>query len=262
MYHMNWLNAVKMVKCKIAEKDPSYSQEGYMNITFKGTTKSVRKDCSGYVSACLYFYGAFPKSFTATSWAFSKDSKTEKYLKKAGFKKMKFPGWSKLKEGDIISQANSHVEIFSHNLSGAHYVFSNGKTSDMRSYIPTKDSGTHKYDTVWRLEAEPVDKYSEADFIKDLEATFELKVNGKPNKKILEKTITISENKNNKHYLVRCLQKNFKRLGYISIGAVDGIAGSKFTKTVKKYQKKVLKYADPDGILTAGGKTWKSLIGL
>lgn len=259
---MNWLNAVKMVKCKIAEKNPTYSQEGYLDITFKNTTKKVRKDCSGYVSVCLYFYGAFPKSFTATSYGFSRDEKVEKYLEKAGFKKMKFSSWGKLKEGDIISQSNSHVEIFSHNLNGAHYVYSNGKTADMRSKIPTKDSGIHKYDTVWRLEKEPVDVYSEADFIKDLEATFDLKVNGKPNKKILEKTITISEKTNNTHYLVRCLQKNFKRMGYTSIGTIDGIAGSKFTKTVKKYQKEKLKYENPDGVITAKEKTWKSLIGL
>lgn len=259
---MNWLNAVKMVKCKIAEKNPSYSQSGYMTISFKNQSRSVRKDCSGYVSACLYYYGAFPKSFTTTSWGFSNDDKVEKYLTKAGFKKMKFPGWGKLKEGDIISQSNSHVEIYSHTVSGVHYVFSNGKTTDMRSNIPTKDSGTHKYDTVWRLVDEPVDNYTEKDFIKDLEATFDLTVNGKPNKKILEKTITISEKKNNKHYLVYVLQKNFKRLGYTTIGTVDGVAGSKFTKTVKKYQKKVLKYENPDGVISAGAKTWKSLIGL
>ena len=95
-----------------------------------------------------------------------------------------------------------------------------------------------------------------------MEATFDLTVNGKPNKKILEKTITISEKKNNKHYLVYVLQKNFKRLGYTTIGTVDGIAGSKFTKTVKKYQKNVLKYENPDGVISAGAKTWKSLIGL
>ena len=114
---MNWLNAVKMVKCKIAEKNPSYSQTGYMTISFKDQSKSVRKDCSGYVSACLYYYGAFPKSFTTTSWGFSNDDKVEKYCRtKIGYKIKEemlvlfFNGEMELVNEEIVNTGN-HFEV-------------------------------------------------------------------------------------------------------------------------------------------------------
>ena len=51
-------------------------------------------------------------------------------------------------------------------------------------------------------------------------------------------------------------------LQYRSVGEADGIAGAKFTAAVKAYQKDVLGYRTPDGEITAGNKTWKSLLGM
>lgn len=258
---MLWMESVKMVKDKIAKKRVSYSQSKYTTISYKGNDKSTRRDCSGYVSSCLYYYGVVPKSFTTSSWGFSKSDDVEKLLVKGGFEKMKFTSWNNLKEGDIISQARSHVEVFSHNAGGIHYVYSNGKTSDMYSSIPTPDSGKHKYDTVWRLKKEPVDKFTQSTFIKEVQAAAGLTVDGKVSLNLVNKTITISAKKNNRHYLVYPLQKLFKLLGYKEIGTIDGEAGSKFTKTVKKYQTDK-KLDTADGIITAKNKTWKKLLGL
>lgn len=260
---MNWLNAIKNVKIAIASKKPSYSQSKYITITVNSVSESVRTDCSGYVSSCLYYYGAVKKGYMTTSWGFSKSDDVASLLTKAGFKKMKFTSWTALKEGDIISQSNSHVEIFSHNLNGAHYVYSNGNTADMRSLVPTKDTGAHKYDTVWRLTKEPVDNYTAADFIKDLKAIFNVTpINKTPNKTLLTKTVTLSTKTNRTHRAVRVVQKRLYKLGYTEIGEPDGVAGEKFTKAVKNYQKKVVGLSNPDGIITAGCGTWKKLLGL
>lgn len=258
---MLWMESVKMVKDKIAKKRVSYSQSKYTTISYKGNEKSTRRDCSGYVSSCLYYYGIVPKSFTTSSWGFSKSADVEKLLIKGGFKKMKFISWDNLKEGDIISQSHSHVEIFSHNAGSIHYVYSNGKTSDMYSSIPTPDSGKHKYDTVWRLTKEPVDKFTKSTFIKEVQAAAGLTVDGKVSLTLVNKTITISSGTNNRHYLVYPLQKYFNLLGYKEIGKIDGEAGSKFTATVKKYQKdKGLPVVD--GKISAKANTWKKLLGL
>jgi len=258
---MLWMESVKMVKNKIARKNLSYSQSKYTTISYKGNEKSTRRDCSGYVSSCLYYYGIVPKSFTTSSWGFSKSDDVAKLLIKGGFKKMKFTSWNNLKEGDIISQSHAHVEIFSHNAGSIHYVYSNGKTSDMNSSIPTPDSGKHKYDTVWRLEKEPVDNFTKDTFIKEVQAAAGLTVDGKVSLTLVNKTVTISAGTNNRHYLVYPIQKYFKFLGYKEIGTIDGEAGTKFTKTVKKYQTdKKLPVAD--GKITAKCNTWKKLLGL
>ena len=260
---MNWLDAVKSVKVAIAIKKPSYSQTSYLTITVNSVSEKLRKDCSGYVSSCLYYYGAVKKGYMTTSWGFSKSDEVKDLLEKAGFKKMKFTSWNNLKEGDIISQSNSHVEIFSHNLNGAHYVYSNGNTADMRSLVPTKDTGVHKYDTVWRLVKEPVDNYTKTDFIKDLKAIFNVTpVNGTPTKTLLTKTVTLSARKNRTHRAIRPVQKYLYKLGYTEVGEADQVAGEKFTTAVNNFQKKVVKLEKPDGEITAGCGTWKKLLGL
>ena len=263
---MDWMSCVKEVKAALARQKFVYSQTRYSSITVNGKSESVRHDCSGYVSSCLYFFGAFRKNQMTTSWGFAKDGDIAKQLKASGFTKMDWPGWSSLKEGDIITQPNAHVEIFSHNLNGKHYVYSNGKTSDCQSAKPTPDGGRHRYTTVWRLngskEAAKIEKYTKTAFIKDCQRIFGTTINGKASKTLLAKTITVSAKKNKTHQIVRCLQKYFREvMGYEEIGVVDGEAGPKFTKAVNKYQQKVVGI-EPDGEITAKEGTWKKLLGL
>jgi len=263
---MDWMTSVKSVKAALAKQKFVYSQTRYSTIKIGTLSESVRHDCSGYVSACLYFFGAFKKNQMTTSWGFAKDSDIAKQLKAAGFTKMDWPGWSSLKEGDIITQPNAHVEIFSHNLNGKHYVYSNGKTSDCQSAVATPDGGRHRYTVAWRLNGNnssaKIEKYTKTAFIKDVQRIFGATVNGKVSKTLLNKTITVSEKKNSTHQIVRCLQKYFKEvLGYEEIGAIDGEAGPKFTAVVKKYQKDVVK-GEVDGEITAKEKTWSKLLGL
>lgn len=103
--------------------------------------------------------------------------------------------------------------------------------------------------------------YERTDFIVDVQEAIGAKVDGKAGSETLKKTVTVSATKNSKHKVVKPIQKRLKALGY-DCGTADGIAGAKFTEAVKKYQKKVLGYKNPDGEITAKGKTWKSLLGM
>lgn len=121
-----------------------------------------------------------------------------------------------------------------------------------------------KYDTekVPQLKNEPVsvaNKYTLTDFVKDVQATIGAKVDGIAGTETLAKTITVSARINRRHAVVRHIQKRLNALGF-DCGAVDGIAGAKFTAAVKAYQK--ANGCTVDGELTAWNKTWKKLLEL
>jgi peptidoglycan L-alanyl-D-glutamate endopeptidase CwlK len=103
--------------------------------------------------------------------------------------------------------------------------------------------------------------YERTEFIMDVQAATGSKVDGKAGKETIGNTVTVSADKNRKHAVVKPLQKRLNALGY-DCGKADGIAGPKFTKAVKEYQKKVLGYKNPDGEITAKKKMWKSLLGM
>lgn len=135
----DWMAVVKSLKAAIASTGVGYSQSSYVRITVNGEAKSVRQDCSGYVSACLQVYGSLD-----TSWSSHQFTDAGSI---AGFTKYAWSGWSNLAAGDIISY-HGHVEIFAYNLGNYHYVYSNGSTNSVRSAVPTTDS--RSYVTVWR----------------------------------------------------------------------------------------------------------------
>ena len=102
-------------------------------------------------------------------------------------------------------------------------------------------------------------KYSYKQFVKDVQSVCGTTIDGIAGKETLSKTITVSRYKNNKHPIVKVIQKYLNFLGY-NCGTVDGIAGTKFDTAIKKYQKDNKCVAD--GELTAGNKTWKKLLKL
>lgn len=104
-------------------------------------------------------------------------------------------------------------------------------------------------------------KYTKKKFVKDLQKVFNLPVTGIPDKKLINRTVTISEKKNPKHKCVKYVQKRLKQKGYDEIGEVDGIAGPKFTKAVKAWKKKAFGTKNPSGNLIAKKKAWKKLTG-
>ena len=60
--------------------------------------------------------------------------------------------------------------------------------------------------------------------------------------------------------VVKHIQNYLYKLGYTEIGKADGIAGPKFTKAVKRFQKD--NGCVVDGIITGQNKTWKKLLKL
>lgn len=101
--------------------------------------------------------------------------------------------------------------------------------------------------------------YSKKQFIKDIQTAIGAKVDGIAGSETLSKTITVSKSKNNRHAVVKPLQKYLNSIG-LDCGIADGIAGTKFDSAVKSYQKKNNCVAD--GEITKLGNTWKKLLGL
>lgn len=103
-------------------------------------------------------------------------------------------------------------------------------------------------------------QYTYTDFVKDVQRTCVARVDGIAGPETLSKTVTVSARKNNRHAVVRPIQKYLYSLGYTSVGVADGIAGSKFEKAVKEFQ--INNGCVADGEITARNRTWKKLLKL
>lgn len=78
--------------------------------------------------------------------------------------------------------------------------------------------------------------YNHTSFVRDIQKVTGAKVDGFAGSETLSKTITVSKTKNNKHAVVKPIQKYLNSIGY-NCGTADGVAGSKFDSAVKAFQK-------------------------
>lgn len=104
------------------------------------------------------------------------------------------------------------------------------------------------------------DNYSLKEFIEDIQGATGSKVDGIAGRETLSNTLTLSAVLNRKHSTVYYVQRRLRALGYTEVGAIDGIAGAKFTAAVKHFQKD--NGCVKDGEITARAKTWKKLLGM
>lgn len=102
--------------------------------------------------------------------------------------------------------------------------------------------------------------YTYKDFVGEIQKVIGAKVDKIAGPETLSKTITVSKAKNNRHAIVKPIQKYLNLLGYTEVGNADGIAGTKFDTAVKHFQKDNGCVAD--GEITAKNKTWKKLLKL
>ena len=158
----------------------------------------------------------------------------------------------------IVSKVTAtEVFLVEGNTSGAFGVIPNGGGVFEKSY-PINYSKIAGYGRPDYDAEETV--YTEEQLVRDVQRVCGARVDGIPGPETLSKTITLSRYKNNTHELVLYVQKRLDALGYKEVGAIDGIAGSKFTKAVKAFQKD--NDCVKDGEITAKKKTWKKLLGM
>lgn len=102
--------------------------------------------------------------------------------------------------------------------------------------------------------------YTYKDFVGDVQSAIGARVDKIAGPETLSKTPTISRYKNNRHAVIRPVQKYLYSLGHTEVGDADGMAGSKFEQAVKHYQRD--NGCVQDGEITAHNKTWKKLLRL
>ena len=169
--------------------------------------------------------------------------------------------------GDNVGSAN-HVGLVAA-INGTRLTIIEGNKNESVSYRSINANG--KYIRGYCLPdyaskaSKPVEivstsTYSKAAFVRDIQKAFGATVDGIAGPETLNSTITLSAILNRKHEAIRAVQRRLATLGYTSVGKVDGIAGVKFTKAVKEFQKN--NGCEVDGEITARGKTWKKLLGL
>lgn len=110
-----------------------------------------------------------------------------------------------------------------------------------------------------KLEKKTQEGYTLDQFIREVQKAIGAAVDGKPGPETMSKTVTVSEDQNDNHPVVKPIQRRLTALGYAQVGKIDGYAGPKFTAAVKAFQEDHDCWRD--GIITAKNKTWRKLLG-
>ena len=144
---------------------------------------------------------------------------------------------------------------------GAYGSLQNAKIACKNGYYVFDNNGNIVYPKNDSVNNKPIPPttYTHTSFVKDVQKAIGAKVDGIPGNETLSKTVTVSKSKNNKHAVVRPIQKYLNSIGY-NCGTVDGVAGNKFDSAVKAFQKSNGCVAD--GAITAKKSTWKKLLKL
>lgn len=109
--------------------------------------------------------------------------------------------------------------------------------------------------------------YTQKQFILDVQKATGSNPDGISGDETIGNTVTVSRNSHKYHAVVTPLERRLKALGYYT-GEIEADRGEPpcFGKgmeaAVNIYQKDVLGYKNPDGVVTARNKTWKSLLGM
>lgn len=109
------------------------------------------------------------------------------------------------------------------------------------------------------LQKKTEEGYTLDQFIREVQKAIGATVDGKPGPETMSKTVTVSEDQNDNHPVVKPIQRWLTALGYTQVGRIDGYAGPKFTAAVKAFQED--NDCWHDGVITAKNKTWRKLLG-
>lgn len=210
--------------------------------------------------ACIKYTGG--ATFVCSDLATAKASvaKTYKAAVELFAARCKEFGLNPLADGVIISHKEGYQRGIATNHGDPEHLWSQlgtGYTMDGFRKDVAKAMGGVVPSDVAKKETTEKASYSLKQFIKDVQKATGAEVDGIAGKETLSKTVTVSATKNNKHAVVKAIQKRLNALGF-DCGTVDGIAGAKFTAAVKNYQK--ANKCEVDGEITAKNKTWKKLL--
>lgn len=154
-----FLAVAREIKSAIAASGTKYSQSSRISVTLgDGRTLSVRPDCSGFTSSVLTGVGHFSDNYVQTSGYFLGSS--AKYLEDNGWTHHEFTSWDDCQPGDIIARSG-HVEIFSRNQGGQHYVYNCGLDKSVANPDETTDNNG-SYKSIWRPSPDAKSSYTPA----------------------------------------------------------------------------------------------------
>lgn len=161
----SWISIVQSVKQIFARQ---LSAAGYntgnvysystFNFDFgsKGK-KAFRRDCTGFISACLWVAGVVPDDhmpaggFTSHNFGGSMNKPVLiEDLAAAGFQRMDFPGWDKLQKGDILISHELHGEIYASGNAANNHMSWNGGSGEGLLAMDTAWGADHVYEEIWR----------------------------------------------------------------------------------------------------------------
>ncbi len=107
---------------------------------------------------------------------------------------------------------------------------------------------------------EETDPYTREAFVRDVQQATGAAVDGIPGPETISKTVTVSARFHGTHAVIKPIQKRLAALGYSEVGRADGIAGSKFTAALTRFQQDSGCCAT--GLAEEWGKTWRKLLGM
>jgi hypothetical protein len=160
-----WIATVQAVKRIFAEQLAAAgfnTDTAYDNVNFefdfgnKGK-KKFRRDCTGFISACLWVAGIVPDEHMPTggfvSYNFGGSANNDKLiadLAAGNFTRMDFPGWNNLQKGDILIKHEHHGEIYcSGNSASQHQSWNCGSGSGLLA-TDTVYGANYDYEEIWR----------------------------------------------------------------------------------------------------------------
>ena len=125
------------------------------------------------------------------------------------------------------------------------------KATGLDAYIAVRPAGE---------EPDSPEGYTLMQFVLDIQNAVGAAADGIVGPETLRKLPTLSRYVNSRHAAIAPVQQRLYALGYTRVGRADGIAGSAFEAAVKAFQSD--NNSIVDGELTAGGQTWRKLLGL
>lgn len=202
-------------------------------------TSKCETDCSALVTLACIYAGIAESSLVVSGNSATTSTLRNRLIKTGRVEVFSSSKYTKsddyLLRGDILLKEGSHVVV----------AIENGSKTVATS-APSASTTTSS-------------TYTRTQFIKDVQSAIGASVDGKVGNETLSKLVTVSKKKNNRHAVVKPLQRYLNALGY-NCGTVDGVAGSKFDSAAKAWAR--ANGCSADGEFTKGGKSWRKILGV